>query len=336
MCVSLPILDLALFDSADREAFLRDLRLAARDYGFFYLRGHGLSLQYQQDMLLLAEQFFALSGAEKTAVAMVNSPHFRGYTRLGGELTAGRADQREQFDIMNEGLAALDPQPAWRRLRGPNQWPASLPALKPGLLLWQDALSDICERLMQAFALALGQPADIFAPLYRGEPFQHLKMIRYPGSKQAEQGVGAHKDAGLLTLVMQDTQSGLQVATAGGWLDAPPVPGTFVVNIGELLELSSNGYLRATVHRVVSPPAGVERLSYAFFMGPRLDATVPQLQLPAALAQEVQGEASDPANPLFSHVGENVLKGRMRSHPDVAARHYSDTSFASQPVAPVY
>ncbi|WP_293932858.1 isopenicillin N synthase family oxygenase [Iodobacter sp.] len=322
--MSLPVLDLSLFDSENRDEFLRDLRHAARDYGFFYLRGHGISEGYQQDMLTLARQFFALSQAEKMAVGMVNSPHFRGYTRQGGELTAGRADQREQFDIMNEGRAALQTEPAWRRLQGPNQWPESLPALKVGLLFWQDSLSAICERLMQAFALALGQPEDIFAPLYRGEPFQHLKMIRYPGIGQAGQGVGAHKDAGLLTLVMQDKQSGLQVATSQGWLDAPPLPGTFVVNIGELLELASGGYLQATLHRVVSPPVGIDRLSYAFFMGPRLDSTVPLLQLPAELSKELAAVAVDPANPLFSHVGENVLKGRARSHLDVAARHYPD------------
>lgn len=321
--MSLPVLDLSRSEGEYRDDFLRELRDAARDYGFFYLQGHGISQQYQHDMLLLARQFFALSHQEKNAVAMVNSPHFRGYTRLGGELTAGRADQREQFDIMNEGLASLVQEPAWRRLQGPNQWPQNLPAFKSGLLQWQDSLSAITQRLLQAFAIALGQSADIFEPLYRGEPFQHLKLIRYPGGNGSGQGVGAHKDAGLLTLVLQDRQSGLQVETPQGWIDAPPLPGSFVVNIGELLELASNGYLRATLHRVVSPPAGLDRVSYAFFMGPRLDTTIPQLQLPAELGE---GRLSaDPANPLFRQVGENVLKGRLRSHPDVAARHYPET-----------
>jgi isopenicillin N synthase-like dioxygenase len=104
----------------------------------------------------------------------------------------------------------------------------------------------------------------------------------------------------------------------------PPRAGTFVINIGELLELASDGYLRATMHRVVTPPAGIERISAAFFLGARLDATVPLLQLPPALAAHARGPERDPQNPLFREVGLNYLKGRLRSHPDVALRHHAD------------
>ncbi len=97
-----------------------------------------------------------------------------------------------------------------------------------------------------------------------------------------------------------------------------------MVNIGELLELATNGYLRATVHRVVSPPAHQERLSIAFFLGAQLDATVPVYTLPPELAQEALGPDSDPQNPLLREVGWNYLKGRLRSHPDVAERYYQD------------
>lgn len=164
----------------------------------------------------------------------------------------------------------------------------------------------------------------MFDDSIRGAPYQHMKLIHYPGQEVggSSQGVGAHKDPGYLTLVMQDHHSGLEVETADGWISAPPLPGALVVNIGELLELASNGYLKATLHRVVSPPPGVSRLSCAFFMAARLDATVPLLTLSPALAAQAQGPESDPTNPLFYQVGENVLKGRLRSHPDVAARHY--------------
>ena len=138
-------------------------------------------------------------------------------------------------------------------------------------------------------------------------------------------GVGAHKDSELLgSLLLQDDQGGLQVETAQGWIDVPPRSGTFVINIGELLELTSDGYLRATMHRVVTPPAGVERLSAAFFLGARLDATVPLLPLPPALAAQARGPERDPNNPLFREVGQNYMKGRLRSHPDVARRHHAD------------
>ena len=120
--------------------------------------------------------------------------------------------------------------------------------------------------MLRAFAAALEQPEDIFAPIYTPAPNPLIKIIRYPGraSSESDQGVGAHKDSGFVTLLLQEKQAGLQVqADDGGWIDAPPVAGTFVVNIGEILEMASNGYLRANVHRVVSPPQGSDRLSVA-------------------------------------------------------------------------
>lgn len=117
----------------------------------------------------------------------------------------------------------------------------------------------------------------------------------------------------------------------GGWIDATPIPGSFVVNIGELLELASNGYLRATVHRVISPRGDRDRLSIALFLGARLDAVVPLLALPQHLAAEATGPTADPQNPLFRNVGANYLKGRLRSHPDVAQRHYADLAAPAAP-----
>ena len=147
---------------------------------------------------------------------------------------------------------------------------------------------EVLARLLRAFALALGQPENALLPLYGNEPHHLVKLIRYPGrdATGSDQGVGAHKDAGLLTLLLQDHVGGLQVETPRGWIDVAPLPGTFVVNIGELLELASDGYLRATLHRVVAPPPGVERLSVAFFLGARLEETVPLLELPAELAAQ--------------------------------------------------
>lgn len=325
-----PVLDLGRFDNGrgDRAAFLKDLRSAARDVGFFYLGGHGISYAEIHAVLAAARAFFALPEAEKLAIDMVNSPQFRGYTRAGGERTRGTADWREQLDIGVErpAVAPGPGAPAWARLEGPNQWPAALPDLAKALLGWQARMTDVAIRLLQAFALSLEQPEDAFDPIYRRGANHRMKIVRYPGRDGTEsaQGVGAHKDGGFLTLLLQDDHPGLQVEYAGQCVDVAPLPGTLVVNIGELLELASNGYLRATVHRVVTPPAGVDRLSVPFFFGAALDATIPLLPLPADLATEAHGVASDPDNPLFRNVGANVLKSRLRSHPDVARRHYAD------------
>ena len=326
----LPVLDLSHFShSADRPAFLQQLRHAARDIGFFYLVNHGVDDALQRAVQQEARRFFALSDAEKQQVAMIHSPHFRGYNRAASELTRGQPDWREQFDIGAErpALSVTGDDPRWQRLQGPNLWPEALPTLKPALLAWQRAMTSMALQLLRAFAQALDLPADAFDALYGDKPNEHIKLIRYPGqpATESQQGVGAHKDSGFLSFLLQDEQRGLQVEVAPGrWLDAAPLAGSFVVNIGELLELATNGYLRATVHRVVSPAAGQERLSIAFFLGAQLDAVVPVYALPERLAQEAHGPESDPHNPLLRDVGWNYLKGRLRSHPDVAERYYRD------------
>ncbi|MFW3572151.1 isopenicillin N synthase family dioxygenase [Kosakonia cowanii] len=327
---TLPVLDLARYtSSADRDAFLADLRHAARDIGFFYLINHGVDDALQNAVQREARRFFALTEAQKEQVAMIHSPHFRGYNRAASEITRGQPDWREQFDIGAERPALLlsDSDPRWRRLQGPNLWPDALPTLKPALLDWQRAMTSMALRLLRAFAEALQLPADAFDALYGSKPNEHIKLIRYPGqhATQSAQGVGAHKDSGFLSFLLQDEQKGLQVEVAPDrWIDAAPRAGSFVVNIGELLELATNGYLRATVHRVVSPPADRERLSIAFFLGAQLEANVPLYTLPPHLAEEARGPESDPLNPLLRDVGWNYLKGRLRSHPDVAERYYRD------------
>ncbi|CNB96328.1 putative iron/ascorbate oxidoreductase family protein [Yersinia frederiksenii] len=329
---TLPLLDLSLLNGSDteRQTFLSALRHAARDIGFFYLTGHGIDPALLKQIQILSREFFALPDEEKLAVAMVRSPHFRGYNRAASELTRGQPDWREQFDIGAERtpLPQIPGTPSWARLQGPNQWPEGLPELKPALLQWQREMTGMALRLLRAFALALNLDENAFDELYGDKPNEHIKLIRYPGREttQSGQGVGAHKDSGFLSFLLQDQQRGLQVEVEEGrWIDAVPQDGTFVVNIGELLELASNGYLRATVHRVETPPPGADRLSIAFFLGARLDAVVPLYQLPESLALEARGPASDPHNPLFRDVGLNYLKGRLRSHPDVAERYYPET-----------
>ncbi|BBP76781.1 2-oxobutyrate oxidase [Pseudomonas sp. Ost2] len=328
---ALPLLDLSALDGSagQRQDFLDALRHAARDVGFFYLTGHGIDSDLLKQVQEHARQFFALPDADKQAVGMIHSPHFRGYNRAASEITRGQPDLREQFDIgaEREALALDEHTPTWARLQGPNLWPAALPQLKPLLLDWQQAMTRMSLRLLRAFAQALSLSEGAFDPLYGDKPNEHIKLIRYPGrtAHESNQGVGAHKDSGFLSFLLQDRQAGLQVEIEEGrWIDALPRENTLVVNIGELLELATNGYLRATVHRVQSPPAGSERLSIAFFLGAQLDAVVPLYPLPTALLREARGPASDPDNPLLRDVGWNYLKGRLRSHPDVARRFYAD------------
>ena len=326
--MSLPVLDLT------SPRFVADLRAAARDVGFFYLVGHGVPQSLAGDLFTASRRFFALPESAKLAIQMANTRHFRGYTRLGDERTGGCTDWREQIDFGLE-VPALDvgpDDPPWRRLQGPNQWPVEVPELRPLVLDWHAQCHAVARRVLEAFAVSLAQPAGVFDDCCSGVANQVIKTIRYPGRDVAQdgQGVGAHKDSEFLTLLWQDAVGGLQVLDGSDrWIDAAPLPGSFIVNTGELLELASNGYYRATLHRVVAPPPGIERLSIAFFLAARLDAVVPHLSLTPTLAAEARGPAQDPANPLYREVGPNTLKGRLRSHPDVARRHYADV-LASQ------
>ncbi|WP_406631586.1 isopenicillin N synthase family dioxygenase [Amycolatopsis sp. WGS_07] len=324
---ALPLLDLSRFRRPGRAAFLAELRAAAHDVGFFYVVGHGVSGELARGIFAAAKEFFALPVEQRLAIENVRSPQFRGYTRTGHERTGGAPDWREQIDIGPEREPVAGSGPAWQRLIGPNQWPETLPALRETALAWQAEALRVSREVLRALAAALGQDEEYFDAWFDEEANTHLKIVRYPGRQSAEQeqGVGAHKDYGYLALLHQDEVGGLQVqASDGGWIDAAPVPGSFVVNIGEMLEIATQGYLTATRHRVVSPPAGTERFSVPFFLGPRLDAVVEPLVLPPELAAEAKGVSQDPDNPLHAAFGENALIGWLRSHPKVAQRWWSD------------
>ena len=325
--LNLPILDLSQLDAGPEAAarFRDDLRAATHDVGFFYLTGTGVTPELEARLHQAARDFFALPEADKLAIENVKSPHFRGYTRIGGERTQGAVDWREQIDIGPE-RAAVDGGPGYNRLIGPNLWPEAQPELREIVEEWHEHLSGVARKLLRAWALALGADEGYFEENF-GDPSTLIKIVRYPGTHEPEpqQGVGAHKDSGVLTLLwVEPGKGGLQVERDGTWVDAPPVDGAFVVNIGELLEYATDGYLKATNHRVVSPKAPDERISIPFFFNPALDARLPLIELPAELAAQARGVTKDPSNPIHALYGENALKSRLRAHPDVAAIHHAD------------
>lgn len=322
---ALPVVDLR---AANQHR--RGLREAAHEVGFFYLIGHQVPDDLAGRVLSAARRLFELPQVDKDAVAMVRSRHFRGYTRLGGELTRGEVDWREQIDIGPQRPSIGGPgKPDYLWLQGPNQWPAAVPEL-PGIIdEWDAALSRVARTLLGHWAASLGSPPDVFDAAFAGTPATLIKIIRYPARAASSQGVGAHRDSGVLTLLLAEPGSrGLQVRRQGthrddGWIDVPPLEGAFIVNIGELLEVATGGYLRATEHRVsLGGPAA--RISVPFFFNPRLDAQIPMLSLPDELAARTDkgwSPTDDPSDPIFSVYGRNAWKSRLRAHPDVAAAH---------------
>ena len=324
----LPVIDLSAADDPARvDAFREALHAAAHQVGFFQLVGHGIEPEESDALLALVRRFFALPEDDRLALSNLNSPHFRGYTRIGHELTGGRSDWRDQLDVAPElPPAELGPDdPAYLWLQGPNLWPDSLPELREGILAWQERLAAVAHRLLRELLVSLGAPRTFFDAAFADTPHLHTKLVRYPGRAPdgSEQGVGWHKDYGFLTLLLQDEHGGLQVQTEqGGVIHVDPLRGAFVVNLGELLEIATDGYLVATNHRVVSPASGAERFSVPFFYNPRLDARVESV--PGDYLANAPGVVRDPENALYDVFGWNELKGFLRSHPQVAAKHHPE------------
>lgn len=237
------------------------------------------------------------------------------------------------------GEDELRGRPAYYRLPGPNQWPASVPALQGVVGEWRRVVSDAAHLLLRAWARSLGQEEDYFDRHFE-HPTTRMKIVRYPasdktpGAEAGERadgplGVGAHKDGGCVTLLwVEPGVGGLQVWRDGAWADVAPAPEQgFVCNIGEMVELATDGYLKATVHRVVP---GAERISVPMFFNPSLDARLPKIALPEHLRKEVEREGAEKRadtthdDQIFETYGDNLLKSRLRAHPDVAQRWYAD------------
>lgn len=329
---SLPILDIGSFltDESTTAAgdFVDQLRDTLHGPGFCYLVGYGVEQGQEAAVMDVARTFFAQPEERRLEIVNTNTPHFRGYTRLGMEHTNGVSDRRDQIDIGPEH-EPVDPGPGgpvWLRVRGPNQWPASVPTMQPIVTSWMNDMAPVGAAVLRAIALGLGQPAAFFEPTTMPHPEVLVKIIRYPASDQpSSQGVGLHNDSGLLSFIMQDAVGGLQVQIDDELVDATPMPDALILNIGEMLQIATNGYLRATKHRVASPPPGRERISVAYFYNPAMEATFDQIPLPAALAAEAPGgENARPGDTIFANYGDNWLKFRVRSHPDVAAIHHPD------------
>ncbi len=312
--------------------FLRRLRTALHEVGFLQLTHFGAEPGQIAELTTAADRFFALPLADRLALDNRRSPHFRGYTRLGHEITAGHPDAREQLDFGPERPPV--PRTAWdapfRLLEGPNQWPdAQLPELQPAALGWADLLGRVGTELTAAIAVSLGLLEDHFVDAFAGEPHWFGKLIRYVGTDgdgPHAQGVGPHADWGFLTLLLQDSSGGLQARPprAGGWVDVPPLDGALVINVGEMLEVATHGYLLSTVHRVLPCPPGRTRRSIGIFWSPRLDATLHPVPLTPELAAHAPGVTETEHNALLPRFGDNALKGWFRSHPEVAERHHAD------------
>jgi isopenicillin N synthase-like dioxygenase len=272
----IPVIDVGALvgRGGDRGAVARAIGAACREHGFFYAVGHGVDPALEARLVAVAQSFFAQPEAEKRAIAMERGGRaWRGWFPVGAELTSGRPDWKEGIYFGAE-LDASDPRVrSGTPLHGPNLFPA-IPAFRDAVLAWLAAMTRLGHTLMGGIALSLDLPEDWFAARYTADPLTLFRIFNYPELPGAGHwSVGEHTDYGVLTILLQDDAGGLEVKSGGDWIAAPPIAGSFVCNLGDMLDRMTGGLYRSTPHRVRNA-ARRDRLSFPFFFDPSWDARV--------------------------------------------------------------
>ncbi|MGH6953828.1 MAG: isopenicillin N synthase family dioxygenase [Alphaproteobacteria bacterium] len=295
---------------AERRAVARQVAAAAEHVGFFYVRGHGVPEAVIERAFAASRRFFALPLEEKRAVDIAITPNHRGYMGAYGatpDPATGGPDLNEVFKV---GLETGRDDPAFRGgniLYGPNAWPSGLPGFREAMYGYYEAILALAARMFGLFALALDLPEDHFAGRL-GKPASVMNVLHYPPADPANpaktSGVGAHSDYECFAILAQDSVGGLEIRNqAGAWVPAPPVAGSFVVNIGDMMARWTNDRFASTMHRVITR-SGRDRYSIAFFGNCDFDT-------PVSCLESCQGPGNPPRYPPTT-VGEHLMASIRR------------------------
>ncbi|MBD2099801.1 isopenicillin N synthase family oxygenase [Leptolyngbya sp. FACHB-261] len=284
--LQIPIIDIsALVGSTDgRDEIAVQIGQACREFGFFYIVGHGVDEHLQQQLEAVSSQFFAQDLGTKLEINMARGGRaWRGYFPVGNELTSGKPDLKEGIYF---GTQLEDDHPLVKSgtpMHGPNLFPAELPQFRPIVLAYMAAMTQLGYTLLAGIALSLGLEESYFAKHCTSDPLTLFRIFNYPPNASrpelgSDWGVGEHTDYGLLTILKQDESGGLQVKIKSQWIAAPPIPNSFVCNIGDMLDRMTGGQYLSTPHRVQNT-AGRDRLSFPFFFDPNFNAEVQPIKI---------------------------------------------------------
>jgi len=297
MLTRVPVIAMAPFHDggmAVRRDIAAQVGRAVNDIGFLVITGHGIDPALIARVQAVSHAFFDLPLAEKSRVARPAPDVTRGYIALEAE-SVGRSQGQNAPGDLNESLMVgpVDTTddvyftgPAAGRHFHPNLWPERPAGLRPVYETYYRAMGALAEDLMAMFALALDLPEQFFSDKINRH-ISRLRVRNYPAPARlplpGQLRAGAHSDYGSLTILStEDKPGGLQVLNrAGAWVDVPSAPDSLIVNIGELMARWTNDRWKATLHRVVNPPAELadvsRRLSLVFFHNPNYDALIEAL-----------------------------------------------------------
>lgn len=273
----IPIIDIGdLVAGGDASAAVDGLAWAATEVGFIYVRNHGIDAAVLTHARETGLEFFRKPLSLKTQLA--SNIHHHGYLRPGATKMHDDAavDLKESFNFGIE-LSSEVMAEASTRLLGPNLWPPTMPELRRAIYPFFDAATHCAEALLRGFALAGGHAPDAFTR-QNDQPVSRGSMQYYPprpdDAAPDRFSLAPHTDFGVLTVLAQDSIGGLQIQRLDGeWVAAPPVEGTLVVNVGDLLGRWSNDTYRSTPHRVINS-SGKERLSLVLAYDPNAETVV--------------------------------------------------------------
>lgn len=279
---NLPVIDISALSGGceqSREEVARKLGDAARTSGFFYISGHGVAPELVEALFAASKVFHEKPRQYKMRYWSGFTTNHRGYVPFeeNGSDFPAKINYNEAFDLSWEAPATHPDYLAKWRMTGPNIWP-DIDGWKEVVSSYYDAVFSVGMRLLDALAMELGvEPAALRKDI--NCPTSQLRMLRYlqndlPKSKEVV-GIDAHSDFECFTILLQGGP-GLQVMNAEDyWVEAPPMPGCFIVNIGDIFETWSGGLFKSTQHRVVN--TGKERYSFPLFFGLDYHAVVEPL-----------------------------------------------------------
>lgn len=273
---TIPVVDITpLRDGSNPVSVAKKLHEASTGLGFIYIKGHGIPDDVIKNARNTAYDFFRSSSDDKNAVK-VSAKH-RGWIGTGGAVMDDdvKADLKESFLWGFEDENGFTPED--HDLRGPNQWPDHIPTLKTNALEYFNYAHDVAHHLMRGFALGLELEESFFLKT-SDKPLSRGSFVYYPNQPEEmgedQFGVGPHTDFGVLTVLCQDDVGGLQVQDINGdWIQAPPIEGTLIVNVADLLHRWTGGAYKSTPHRVVNN-SGRERLSIVLAFDPNPETMI--------------------------------------------------------------